>query len=248
MLVASPLVKQTSVAPSHGPHLRAHIAQEIKDTARHLLVEGGDDAVKLRAIAREMGLTAPALYRYYDSRDDLLTALIVDLYDELSGTVRAARASATGDGFDQLERCSGAFRDWALQHPSEFGLVFGSPVLSVKAPLEGPIAEAATRFGMVFAETFASLAGPLGVPRAANLLPEDYRSHLHVLVALWGTPDMPPELAQMFLSSWVRVFGLISMEVYGHLDFVAHHTDAMFAAEMADIRRSLEGRVAESGR
>lgn len=231
----------SDAVPAQGTELRAHIAQEIKDTARRLLVEGGHDAVKLRAIAREMGLTAPALYRYYDSRDALLTALIVDLYDELSETVRSARASADGDGFHQLEECSKAFRSWALAHPSEYGLVFGSPVLSVEVVQNGTIDEAGRRFGMMFAETFAVLAASLDRPLVAEDLSESYRQHLRTLAALWGTPDLPPELAQVFLSAWVRVFGLISMEVYGHLQFVASHSDDMFAAELADIRRGLEG-------
>ena len=108
--------------------LRADTVREIKETARQVLVEQGVDGLALRAVAREMGMTAPALYRYFDSREDLVEHVVADLYDELVDVLEAARdAARPADAAPiQLLACSRAFRRWATTHHAEFGLLFGS--------------------------------------------------------------------------------------------------------------------------
>src|SRR5512133_3245011 len=111
---------------SRRDRVRAATVTEIKDTARRILVSDGVDGLSLRAIAREMGMTAPALYRYFPSREDLVVALIADLYDQLTATLEAARdAVVPADPRRQLAQTSRAFRTWALANPREFGLLFG---------------------------------------------------------------------------------------------------------------------------
>src|SRR5689334_19752787 len=108
--------------------VRAETVEEIKRTARQVLVEQGAEGLALRAIAREMGMTAPALYRYFDSREDLIEAVVADLYDELTTELERAIASATPATVGvQLMQASRAFRRWASTHHLEFGLLFATP-------------------------------------------------------------------------------------------------------------------------
>src|SRR3954463_4185218 len=114
--------------PSQRNRSRAATERGIRATARRLLVEHGADGLSLRAIARAMGMTAPALYRYHPSRENLVERLVGDLYAELTGMLAAAgdrhRPDDTGGSLLAVSR---AFRRWALEHPGEFRLMFGSP-------------------------------------------------------------------------------------------------------------------------
>src|ERR671916_3217916 len=100
---------------SRRDRLRADTVREIKETARRVLVEQGVDGLALRAVARQMGMTAPALYRYFDSREDLVEHVVADLYDELSDVLEAVRDSAdpASPGL-QLLLVARAFRTWAI--------------------------------------------------------------------------------------------------------------------------------------
>jgi len=119
---------EASVSPlSRRDRLRADTVREIKETARRVLVDQGVDGLALRAVAREMGMSAPALYRYFDSREDLVENVVADLYDELVGVLEAARdAARPATAPVQLLACARAFRRWAITHHAEFGLLFGS--------------------------------------------------------------------------------------------------------------------------
>src|SRR5215218_10624067 len=117
-----------SVSPlSRRDRLRADTVREIKQTARRVLVDQGVDGLALRAVARQMGMTAPALYRYFDSREDLVEHVVADLYDELTDFLEGVR-----DGVEpatpgvQLMSVARAFRHWATTHRPAFGLLFGS--------------------------------------------------------------------------------------------------------------------------
>src|SRR5215203_1967555 len=141
---------------SRRERARADTLREIKETARRVLVDQGVDGLALRAVAREMGMTAPALYRYFDSREHLVEHVVADLYDELTGVIEAARDDARpATAPVQLLACSRAFRRWAITHHSEFGLLFGSagdgvvPAHGMPGDDEGPAELAAARFGAV---------------------------------------------------------------------------------------------------
>src|SRR3712207_3591013 len=101
-------------AGSRRDRARADTLREIKLTARRVLVDQGVDGLALRAVAREMGMTAPGLYRYFDSREDLVENVVADLYDELTGVLESARDDARAATPPiQLLACSRAFRRWA---------------------------------------------------------------------------------------------------------------------------------------
>lgn len=115
----------------NGP--RAEITREITDAARRQLAESGAAALSLRAIARELGMVSSALYRYFPSRDDLLTALIIEAYNAIGEAVE--EAVATGDTPRARWRAAAAaVRHWAIGHPHEYTLLYGSPVPGYQAP------------------------------------------------------------------------------------------------------------------
>src|SRR3954468_22594719 len=120
----------TSSTPG-GARARARIevTAAIKDEARRPLAADGAAKLSLRAVARELGMVSSALYRYFPSRDDLLTALIIDAYDAIGATAEAALArAADADPLDRWIAVCRAARDWAVAHPHEYALIYGSPV------------------------------------------------------------------------------------------------------------------------
>lgn len=233
---------------SRRDRVRAATVTEIKDTARRILVAegaGGADGLSLRAIAREMGMTAPALYRYFPSREDLLVDLIADLYDELTGEMTAARDQLPADDLgDRLTAVSRTFRRWSIGHPAEFALLFGTPVPGRAAPsgaepAQSRAEEAGTRFGRVFGELVAQvyLTRPFPVPD-----PEDLDPALRRELADWCETfpvPLPLGVMQVFLSCWIRLYGSVTMEVFGHLKFAVNDAEPVFEAELAGAARML---------
>ena len=282
---------------SRRDRVRAATVTEIKDTARRILVAEGPDGLSLRAIAREMGMTAPALYRYFPSREDLIGALIADLYDELTaaistaagaagdaagriagaatrgaagdpargaagdaagriagaatrgaagnlarGTARgvgggaAAGETAGGDPRAGITAASRAFRAWALAHPREFGLLFGSPIPGIDAHSDdSPAGLASERFGQVFGDLVARiyLASPFPVPAEDEMDPDLRRQLRDWCSAL--PVELPVGAGQVFLSCWIRLYGMVALEVFGHVQFALPDAEPLFEAELRDL-------------
>jgi AcrR family transcriptional regulator len=226
---------------SRRDRVRAATVTEIKDTARRILVAEGPDRLSLRAIAREMGMTAPALYRYFPSREELVGALIAELYDDLTGTLRAAGDAADPvDARIRLAAASRAFRTWALAHPREFALLFGSPIPGIgEQSADSPANLAAERFGEVFGALVARIYqdDPFPVPAEDGMDPA-LREQLRAWSA--GFPvELPVGAAQVFLSCWIRLYGMVAMEVFGHLEFALPDAEPMFEAELRDLAVTL---------
>src|SRR5918994_5122961 len=121
-------VRDMSTAPTRRERLRTSTLAEIKQHARRLLVEGGVEAISLRAIARDMGMTAPAIYRYFPSLDALVEAMAGDIFDELRDVVVAARTAAGPGGVHQIQAMARAFREWSVAHRPEYTLILGNPL------------------------------------------------------------------------------------------------------------------------
>ncbi len=230
-----------ALAMNRRDRVRAATTEEIKQTARRLLVADGPEAVSLRAIAREMGLTAPALYRYFDSHEELLKHVIADIFTELTGDLRAAieSAGAAGDG-DLTAKVIAAcweFRRWSLDHEREFGLLFGTPIPGVDVEKDEITAECGSQFGGTFLALILELWHKQPFPVAAD---DDidpglrdqlvrYRDGLGAL----GT-GLPLGLLLIFLRCWTRLYGTLSLEVFGHLGFALDDAEPMFALMLAD--------------
>ena len=224
---------------SRRDRVRADTVREIKQTARRVLVDQGVDGLALRAVAREMGMSAPALYRYFDSREDLVEHLVADLYDELSDLLEAVRdAAEPATPGVQLLHVARAFRQWATTHHPEFGLLFGSagerviPVEDLHGPGERPPQVAGRRFGGVFAELVARIYLEQGfpVPDEADLEPA-LKDQLREWCATLPVA-LPLGVMHVFLSCWIRLYGMVCMEVFGHLRFALADAEPMFEAEL----------------
>src|SRR4051812_10674543 len=132
--------------PSARERVRAELTAEITDAARRQLGEVGAAALSLRAVARDVGMVSSAVYRYFPSRDDLLTRLIIDGYDALGLAAETADDPSATPVERWLTVCR-AVRAWALAHPHEYALLYGSPVPGYAAPAD--TVPAAARVGVV---------------------------------------------------------------------------------------------------
>jgi AcrR family transcriptional regulator len=232
---------------SRRDRVRADTVREIKETARRVLVEHGPDGLALRAVAREMGMTAPALYRYFDSREDLVENVVADLYGELCDVLDAARDDARPARPPvQLLACSRAFRRWATAHRAEFGLLFGSAGHGVVPPHgtragdgKSPAQLAARRFGTVFAVLVAQIYAERPFPIPAD---DELESGLQDQLRAWCA-DFPVQLPlgvmYVFLSCWIRLYGMVCMEIFGHLKFALDDAEPMFEAEFHSLAQVL---------
>src|SRR6266700_4511061 len=153
---------------------RQATAAEIKALARAQLAADGADAVNLRAIARQMGTTSSALFRYFPSHADLVSALLADAYAALADALAAAVAARPpGDHAGRWAALCHAYRDWSLDNPAEFALTHGTPVPGYQAPVEvtGPAAARTitTALGVYAAAVAAGAADPARSPVPAGL-------------------------------------------------------------------------------
>ncbi|RLK22961.1 TetR family transcriptional regulator [Micromonospora sp. M71_S20] len=228
-------------APSRRERLRSATVAEIKDGARRLLVTGGVDAVSLRAIARDMGMTAPAIYRYFPSLEALVAALAGDLYDELRLRLEAARDDAGGEPVDQLMAMSRTFRAWSVAHPAEFGLIFGAPTPGRNAPVDDGADpdHPGARLGAVFVRPILDLwrRSPFRTPP-----PELLRRHLggrRLEPLRLSHGEVPVEVAYAFLAGWTRLYGLVAMEVFHQFDWAVTDAEALFELELETFTAQL---------
>jgi AcrR family transcriptional regulator len=206
---------------------RAELTREVKDVARRLMERDGAAALSLREVSRELGIGASTLYRYFRNRDELLTALIIDAFNQLGAAAEdadaAARRAGAGRGARWLAACR-AVRAWALKHPHEFALVYGSPVSGYQAPADtvGP----ATRITQVLAGILydALAAGELHPP--ASVLPGPRLIAPEVLASYAAPPPPYEDLIERSLLLWISLIGTISFELFGHL----HNTVTDYAA------------------
>ncbi|MEU5807807.1 TetR/AcrR family transcriptional regulator [Streptomyces sp. NPDC047718] len=212
---------------------RIEVTAAIKEEARRMLAAEGAAKLSLRAVARELGMVSSALYRYFPSRDDLLTALIVDAYDSVGAAVEGADDAGEPPRARWLAACR-AFRGWALQHPHEYALIYGSPVPGYSAPMDtvGP----AARVGNVFIGIArAAYEGPgLALPPLpAGLRPEAVRMTADFAQGL------PPEVTAALVAAWAQVAGLVSFEVFGQFNRVVEDRDAFFGHAVDQLARGI---------
>ncbi|MGC0417411.1 TetR/AcrR family transcriptional regulator [Embleya sp. AB8] len=206
---------------------RAELTQEIKAAARRHLAAEGAQQLSLRAVARELGMASSALYRYFPSRDDLLTALIVDAYNAIGERVeRAVEAAGAAEHPRAAWRglCD-AVRAWAREHPHEYALIYGSPVPGYQAPEDtlAPFSRVPFALLRILRDSGADFARPT---RDAGL-PQPLAAQLQAVVEAGGLDVPPPALARA-LFAWTGVFGMVSFELFGQLRASADPADPFF--------------------
>ena len=181
---------------------RAETVLELKAAALRQLAAAGPEGLSLRAVARDVGMSVQSIYHYFTSRDDLLTALLTDGHNNLADALAAARTAAGPDREAALAALCRCYRSWALTHPAQFRLIYGSPITGYTAPAGGSTVAAAKRVGQLFSETI-------------------YGD---------GPAARSPEQMARFVQSWSMLHGFTVLELANHLDWTGQPPDVMFDA------------------
>ena len=213
---------------------------EIRQTARQLLVESGPEAMSVSAIARRMGLSGPAIYRYYGSHDELTGAVLADLFGELTAAIEQARdAHDPAAPGDRLLAMSRGLRSWATSRTVEFRLLFAAPVPETDRLPESERRQAGEDFDQVFLREVEVLWAmrPFPTPDLHSLAPA-LRSQVLAYTERKQTA-LPPEAAQVFLTCWTRLYGLLVMEALDQLAFAYTDLEPVFEACLDDISAML---------
>jgi AcrR family transcriptional regulator len=230
--------------PTRRDRLRAATTEEIISTARRLLVTSGPKAMSLRAIASEMGMTAPGLYRYFDSYEELLRHVCASMFTELGGDIQQAiHAAAAGPGPEQVTTmltikmvaACREFRRWSLNHQAEFALLFGVPLPGFDDGRYDIADECALAFAGTFLTLFLELwsRAPFAVPAAEEIDPGLSAQLVRYRDALGA--DIPVGAVLTFLRCWTVLYGAVAMEVFGHIRFALEDAAPMFEITLGDL-------------
>ncbi|WP_063762231.1 TetR/AcrR family transcriptional regulator [Streptomyces sp. NRRL F-5123] len=248
---------------------RAEITEAIKEEASRQLAAHGSAGLSLRAVARELGMASSALYRYFPSRDDLLTALIIDAYDAVgeaaeralagvdadardraaAAAVAGVKAPATAAPVDRWQAVCGAVREWAVAHPQEYALIYGSPVPGYAAPQTTVGPASRVPLALVSVVRDAHAAGLLG-ESAGRPLAEPVRADA-VRLAAELAPELPIRVVAALVAVWAQLFGIVSFELFGQFNRVVEARGPFFeqaAAALAAQVGLAPGDQAGSGR
>jgi AcrR family transcriptional regulator len=250
-----------TTAPTRRDRLRAATTEEIIETARRLLVTRGPDAVSLRAIAREMGMTAPGLYRYFGSHEELIRHVIADIFTELRNAIEEAmRAHQAPDDADpaglpahlaaKMVAACRAFRGWALEHTGEFGLIFGVPLPGYPSEHgDNDVAEAsAEKFAGTFFGLFVQFWNAVGFPVPGDdAIDPRLKEQLSAHFSKMHQSDLPAGALVTFLRCWTLLHGAVALEVFGHLKFALTDASAMFEYTLGDLARLIGLRYPPEG-
>jgi AcrR family transcriptional regulator len=192
---------------------RDRIEGQIIELGRRHLVTEGAAGLSLRAIARDLGMVSSAVYRYVASRDELLTLLLIDAYSELADAVDHARDAAAGSWRDQLVEMARAARQWAVDQPASWALMYGSPVPGYHAPRERTVGPGTRVVGALFDAIAAGIAAG-EIPQTNVAAAQRLSSDFDRLRAEFGFPGDDSAVAKCFLL-WAGLVGAISLEVFG---------------------------------
>ncbi|MFJ4785732.1 TetR/AcrR family transcriptional regulator [Streptomyces sp. NPDC088794] len=203
---------------------RAQVRAEVKERAWQQIATAGASALSLNAIAKHMGMTGPALYRYFANRDELITELVRDAYRSLAdgvGQARAAGADAVGLGH--------ALREWALADPQRYFLVYGTPVPGYHAPDD---------ITAIAAEIMGHLLDALNSPEAPATSPDaPLDAHLADHRDWAGDHPAPPAVLHRALTFWTRLHGILSLELAGHFTGMGFDPALFYEAELTELLR-----------
>ncbi|WNG20715.1 TetR/AcrR family transcriptional regulator [Cystobacter fuscus] len=208
---------------------RAQTAEEAKRIASRQLAEGGPGAISLNAIAKEMGLTGPAMYRYFASRDELLAELATDAYNDLADVFQAAIGQEESPSpRARLHALATAWRKWALAQPHRYQLLFASAAGSGRAVPERTIPAAHRTMALLF----EALLQPLSASSSSAEPPAALERQLEQWVGNRPGPKVEGRVARLGLLFWTRLHGLLSLELLGHFDVMGIDPALLFEAEV----------------
>ena len=217
--------------------VRAENTTEIKEVALQQMAEQGAASLSLRSIAREMGMSAPALYRYFPNRDALVTALIVDAYNSLADTLQAASdGQVSGDYNGRFRAVTRAYREWALSHRAEYALIYGTPIPGYEAPRDETVMPAArTNLVIGFILNEAQKAGKLTIPEAYFNVSPDLQAVLDELADMIPEEDVLSAGVLLTIYIFSRLHGLVWGELDEHFAPKIADSGELFEIEILEI-------------
>jgi len=220
--------------PAAGPppmreRYRAQVRHEVKQAALRQLAESGPAAVSVSAIGKQLGVSGPALYRYFASRDELLTELAIDAYRDLADALSAAAPHAPDPGpRARLEAIARAYRSWALAQPHRYRLLFGPPLPGYDAHAQR-LVQASHAAMAVLVEVLGELGDPVapapGPPLASQLTAWARQHNL----------EADPATALLALLVWSRLHGFVSLEIAGNYASMGIDPDRVFEIQLATL-------------
>lgn len=204
---------------------RAQVRTEIKEHAWEQIATAGVSALSLNAIAKQMGMSGPALYRYFAGRDELITALIRDAYRSLADTLRTAHDSGT-----DLSGLAGVIREWARSDPQRYFLIYGTPVPGYHAPDD---------ITAIASEVMTVLLEACGAPPPADGPATPFDAHLENHREWAGDHPATTATLHRALSFWTRLHGVLSLELAGHFTGMAFDPDLLITEELESLRQGV---------
>ena len=213
-----------------------NLPEAIKETAWSQIAEFGAPALSLRAIARELKITAPAIYNYFPDRDALVTALIIDAYKSFGDWQLEARDSVPADDLVGRMKAIGlAYRNWAHTYPQRYQLIFGTPIPGYEAPVENVFPSSARSISALFSvvEGFRA-AGKLNVD-SSPMVKDEYKVHFDMWRIHVG--EVHPLSLFVAMIIWAHVHGIVSLEIQGNLPLFGEKGDALYLFELTSVAK-----------
>jgi AcrR family transcriptional regulator len=215
---------------------RMEAIEEIKQTARKQIAENGAGNLSLGAIARTLGMTTPALYRYFDNRDALVSALIIDAYDSMGEVMeKAAERLPTEDYAGRFLALLRAYRRWAVEYPENYALMYGLPTADVEMPsahletFQRVLLRSMRAMVQVLYEAYE--AGHLVIPELYYNPPSAFRSALVWMQTTLQDTSIPLGILVLALTIWIWADGLVWQELHGHLPKMLFGDGAFYEME-----------------
>jgi AcrR family transcriptional regulator len=210
----------------------------IKDVARRLIAEKSVSGLSLREVSREMGLVSSALYRYFATRDDLLTALILDAYNDLGQSVeRAGARVARADAYARWRASARAIRRWATKNPHGYALIYGTPIPGYAAPKE--TIEAAARVARVLGAILSENRRTAARSAPKHSKGSDVGRYLKLEGLAAIMPGVAPEEYLKALMAWTTIFGFLTFELFGQYVGSVKNASLMFDRVVDELAVSL---------
>lgn len=213
-----------------------NLQEAIKETAWKQITEFGAPALSLRAIARELKITAPAIYNYFPDRDALVTTLIIDAFISFGDSQLEARDSIPAEDFVERFRAIGvAYRAWAHAYPQRYQLIFGTPIPGYESPIEKVFPSSARSISALFSVVESIRAA--GKLNADSFPPvkDEYKAQYE----MWKTQvgEVHPLSVFIAMIIWARVHGIVSLEIQGNLPPFGKTGDALYLIELDSVAR-----------
>ena len=215
---------------------RAEVRAAILSAAAKRVAEDGATDLSLRAVARDVGMVSSAVYRYFSSRDELLTALIIEAYDSLGAHVEAHVESTSGrPGGERWVGAAMAIRSWALDHPNDYALLYGTPIPGYAAPDDTVASGTRVSRALVGIVREADHLDPIAADRPIE--PSLSVSFATLRAALDLDVDDTTTLA--IITAWSQLFGLLTFELFGQTRNFVSDDEALFRAAATAMAASI---------